>query len=100
MAANTKVWPDKDPDATKDYAVDWTLLLATDETITASAWAVDDPDLVIESASPLAPSILLGVCTVWLSGGVAGSTYKVTNTITTSRGMIDERTITIKVKEQ
>jgi hypothetical protein len=94
------VWPDKDPDATKDYAVDWTALLVTEETITDSDWTVDDDDLVIESESPLAPFVLLGVCTVWLSGGVAGATYKVKNTITTSRGMIDERTITIKVKEQ
>jgi hypothetical protein len=100
MAVNLKVWPDKDPEAIKDYAVDWTALLATGETITESVWTVDDADLVIGSASPHEPSILLGVCSVWLSGGVAGSKYKVKNHITTSRGLEDERTISIKVKEQ
>jgi len=92
-------WPDKDPDAIKDYSVDWSAMLAESETITDSSWAPSDPALIVESASPHAPSILGGVCSCWLSGGVAGTTYTVTNRITTSRGMVDDRTVTIKVKE-
>jgi hypothetical protein len=94
MAAKL-TWHDKDPQANKDYSLDWKALLATGETITDSAWTVDDAALVIGD------DLILGsVCTVWISGGTAGGSYKVKNTITTSRGLIDERTISIKVKEQ
>ncbi len=101
-------WPEKDPDAEKDYAIDWSARLLEGETITNSAWAVestpveseDPPLLVIEVDAPHAPAIDAGVCTCWLSGGTAGIKYKVTNRITTSRGLIDDQTATIKVKEQ
>lgn len=88
-------WPDKDPDANKDYSVDWSAALATAETIEVSVWTASSPDLAIGL-----DDIKDAVCTVWLSGGVAGASYTVKNTITTHRGMIDERTVTIKVKEQ
>lgn len=89
-------FPDKDPQAVKDYALDWAALLAPAETILTNTWAVTP-------AAELAigvKSILGSVCTVWLSAGVAGTTYTLVNTITTSRGVTDERTVTIKVKEQ
>ena len=86
-------WPDKDPQAEKDYAVDWSAMLQDGETINASLWT---PDAGIVTADE---SINGGVCTVWLSGGTAGTTYNIVNRITTSRGMIDERTVQVKVKE-
>lgn len=88
-------WPAKDPQANKDYALDWSALLADGETITDSDWSVDPSGLVVGAGS-----IIGSVCSVWLSGGMDGTAYKVTNTITTSRGLIDERTVTIKVKGQ
>ena len=98
-------WPEKDPDAEKDYAIDWSERLLAGETITDSAWAVEsdteDPALlVIEVDAPHDPTVVDGVCTCWLSGGTAGIKYKVTNRITTSRGLIDDQTATIKVNEQ
>lgn len=90
-------WDDKDPDAVKDYAIDWSAILATGETILTSTWTVNSVDLEKES-SPA--SLISGaICTVWLSGGVAGATYRITNHITTSRGMEDERTVVLEVKE-
>jgi hypothetical protein len=87
-------WPDKDPQAEKDYAIDWTARLQSLETIDVSTWT---PDTGIVAADD---SVTDGVCTVWLSGGTAGTTYNIVNRITTSRGMVDERTIQIKVKNQ
>jgi len=89
-------WPDKDPDANKDYSLDWTAMLADGEVIETSAWAADPvTDLVIGL-----DSILDGVTTVWLSGGAEGATYKLVNTIETDRGLVDERTVSIKIKTQ
>jgi hypothetical protein len=87
-------WPDKDPQADKDYGIDWTDMLADGETITTAAWAVSPAGPTLSDES-----ILDGVCTVWIAGGTVDTAYALTCTITTSRGMIDERTVTIKVKQ-
>lgn len=89
-------FPDKDPEAVKDYAINWTAMLAADEIINDSAWTVDPTGEITIGAS----AILDGVCTVWLSGGTDGFTYALKNHITTDRGMEDERTVSIKAKHQ
>jgi hypothetical protein len=91
-------WDDKDPGDIWDYSLDWSSLLVEGETITESQWSVDDAALEIGSGDH-DPSIASNITTVWLSGGVAGKTYKVTDHITTSRGAEIERTASIKVKE-
>jgi hypothetical protein len=89
-------WPDKTPDAVKDYAIDWSERLAAGETITTSTWVTSSAELTIESGS-LSPTIAGGVTTVWLSGGVSGTQYNVTNHIITSRGMEDDKAVSIRV---
>jgi hypothetical protein len=88
-------WPDKDPQAIKDYALDWTAALQDGETIDVSTWTPSGSGLVAFD-----DSIDEGICIVWLSGGTEGTTYGVVNRITTSRGMVDERTVNIKIKNQ
>lgn len=84
----------KDPDANLDYSVDWSDWLATGDTIASSVWTV--PTGLTEGADNEA----LGIATVYLSGGTAGSDYAVANKITTTAGRIDERTITIMVRQR
>lgn len=84
----------KDPQAVLDYSLDWEL--DEGDTISASSWAiVVGAGLVIDSEN-------FGddYTTVWLSAGVAGTTYKLTNTISTVDGRTDERTINLKVKQR
>ena len=83
----------KDPDATLDYKVDWSSWLI-DDTITASLWIVP-PELNNEVDTFTDSS-----ATIWLSGGSVGSSYEVVNRITTAAGRIDDRTITIRMKEK
>lgn len=86
---------EKDPGATLDYAFDWRPWLATGETITAhSVTAATGITLDSEGEDPA------GVITVWLSGGDAGVKYNVTCQVTTSEQRVDERTISIKVKQR
>ena len=83
--------PLKDPSAVLDYVFDWTGWLATSETI-ANHTITADTGIVVDSSTENA-----GIVTVWLSGGEAGTNYKVACLITTTAGRTDERTIWIKV---
>ncbi len=92
----------KDPNAVLDYGLDWSEDLADGDTISASAWTVTspaDPTLVVGSTGLFVPSHTSTTTTVWLSGGTAGVTYKVTNHVTTAESRQDDRTLTVKCKE-
>ena len=85
----------KDPRATLDYSVDWTEWLAGD-TITSSQWSVSGgSELSITNSSHTA-----SIATVWLTGGTAGKSYRVSNVITTAVGRTDARTLVINVEER
>jgi hypothetical protein len=87
-------WPDKDPDATLDYGVDWSKFLATvGDTIANSIWIV--PDGITKSLDTFNDTIT----TIWLEGGTPGMSYTLTNRITTAAGRVDDKSVKIKVKE-
>jgi len=81
-----------DPNAVLDYVVDWTAWLTTD-TITASTWTVGTG---ITQTTP-APSFTTTKATIWLTGGTEGTTYRITNHITTAGGRQNERSFTVQV---
>lgn len=79
---------EKDPTAVLDYEIDWSQWLATGETITASTWEM--PAGISETSSSHTDT----AATVWLSASPVG-TYLVANTITTTMGRTDSRTLHI-----
>lgn len=81
----------KDPDDVLDYSFDWSLWLATNETISTSTWILS-PGITQNSATNTTL-----ISTVWLSGGTAGTPYSVTNRITTNQARTVDRTMTIRV---
>jgi hypothetical protein len=83
----------KDPDATLDYKVDWTLWLDGDY-ITTSTW--DVPAGLTEEAKVNDTTS----ATVWLSGGTFGQRYEVINRIITNAGRTDDRTIIIRIRNK
>lgn len=83
----------KDPDARLDYRVDWTSWLDSD-TIANSEWII--PTGIVYEADTFDTTS----ATVWLSGGSLGSSYEVVNRITTAAGRIDDRTITIIIRQK
>ena len=85
--------PPKDPNAKLDYTIDWIRWLDTD-TITASTWEVSSPELIIMDSSNTHTTT-----TVWLSAGLAGQFYTVTNRITTTLGRIQDQSFRLKIKE-
>ena len=87
----------KDPQAILDYSLDWRReWLDADDAITASSWSVDPVDGLVISDQPFTDD----TTTVWLSGGMAGSSYTVTNHITTSGGRQDDRSLLVEVIER
>lgn len=84
----------KDPNATLDYQVDWSSWMASGDTISASVWIVDS------GISQVTTTYTDMTTTIWLSGGTAGSSYNITNRITTSDGRIDDATFTIDVEQR
>jgi hypothetical protein len=74
-------WPNKDPDEVLDYQIDWSRRLYSD-TIVTSTW----PTTLPAGLTLGVMTNTLRTTTVWLSGGVNGTTYTLTNRITTVGG--------------
>ena len=95
----------KDPDAVLDYKFDWKALtngtgpsdwLTAGETI--SDHVIDaDAGITVDSSALSDGNTSV---TVWLSGGTAGTEYKVRCEIDTSASRTDERTMKIKCEER
>ena len=84
----------KDPNDVVDYTINWTRYLSrVVDTIIASEWIV--PDGINKETDTSNDTS----ATVWLSGGTAGSRYKLTNRIVTVGGRTLDKSITIKVRE-
>jgi len=81
----------KDPDEIKDYVVDWTDRLAGDSIVT-STWIVPD-DITMDSNSNTSTTT-----TIWLSGGVLGTTYEFVNRVVTSGARTYDQTCKLKCK--
>lgn len=86
--------PEKDPDATLDYSLDWTPWLTVGETV--SAFNVTVPAGITLDGSGEAA----GVISWRMSGGSVGVRYDVTVEVTTSSGQIDQRTVRVPVEER
>lgn len=85
----------KQPADTLDYDLDYAEWLTSGDTV-ASADVVAEPasDLVVEAVFLSTPIVKL-----WLSGGVSGTSYKLTITITTNDGRIKQDEFKLKVKD-
>lgn len=95
---------EKQPAEVKDYPIDYSEWLAEitagDTIASASAEAVcttdaTDTALVVNSVSTAATGLA-----VWLSGGTDGQTYKVTVTVNTVGGRIDQSEFIVKLKDR
>lgn len=96
-----------DPDAILPYYVNWASDDGTNDggdsdtgwlqgdTIATSTWAADSDNITIETSSKTNT-----VATVWISGGVVGQRYELTNHIVTAAGLEEDHTIQLICKEK
>ena len=91
----------KDPSAANwPRGIDWTDYLAeigASETISSSTWTISPSGLTEASSSIVTGS---KKTQIRLSSGTAGVRYTVTNTITTSSGVVDERSFYVLVQDR
>lgn len=88
----------KDPDSQLDFGFDWSGWLETGDSITDSSWEVDSADVTI-----VGDEFTDTKTKVWLSGGAAGTSYRVTNRVTTAGGAfsrIVDRSFLLRVLER
>lgn len=88
-----KRWAPHAPGAVLDYSVDWTEWLMPGETVSVSNWAASAGITLSRQAVTYG-----AVATTFASGGVAGQVYVLTNTVTTTDGRTDSRTIALRCR--
>jgi hypothetical protein len=95
--SNGKASVVKDPDALLDYTFDWTEWLeghTPADTIASAVVTVTGCTLVTSSV------VAQQKVVAWIGGGVVDVAASATCRITTAGGRIDDRTLTLKIKER
>ncbi len=85
----------KDPESILDYIIDWTGFLTGGDSISSSTWSVSSVDVSIDSDSFTANTTI-----AWISGGIDGFSYILTNHIVTTYGREDDKVIILQVEQE
>jgi len=80
----------KHPGSVLTYQFDWTEWLGAD-TLATSSWVVETGITKVQDSNTTTDALIK------LSGGSAGSSYKVVNTITTTGGLTESMALTVQV---
>lgn len=76
------------------YTIDYTDALTDGDNIDTATATVSPAGLLIQNVSPIDPRVRF-----WVTGGVSGTTYKVTVTANTADGRTFQDELTFKIKE-
>lgn len=82
---------EKSPASVLDYSFDWSEWLQAGQIIETSSWS-SDTGLTIDSDAKTTTK-----ATAFISGGVEGNSYFVSNTVVTNDGLTAKRSFIIKV---
>jgi hypothetical protein len=102
-------WPNKDPDETLDYSIDWSRFLGAGVTLTSAQWFVDDASGVktainagqtVNSIQNVAQTNNPTVATINIGSGTNNIEYKFYCRITDSSGSQAERVVKLRIKER
>lgn len=86
----------KDLGAVLDYSIDWGQDYLAEDRLAASVWTVEPNEAGgIAVADDKYDEL---VTTVTVNGGVAGRVYRLTNAVTTEAGLVDRRSVTLRVE--
>ena len=101
-------WPEKDPDETADFSVDWSRFIP-ETTLSAASWfiknasgvktAVNNAD-VVDGLQFVASTVTGKVVTVRFAQGTLNKSYTTVCRITTGDGLSYERSIVLRIKEK
>ena len=99
MLGDAPIWPAKAPAERSDYGLRWTKYMPVGDRVVESEWDYEseesgDTSLVLDTPGIAEDGRLT---MVWLSGGIDGVTYHVTNTVVTQGGRTLQQWRRIKV---
>lgn len=101
-------WPPKDKDELLDYSLDWSRALGSDETIIGVSWfvvsngEVKEPfsaGVSVDGLTHISQTNTTTVATLYLANGIENKDYKLFCSVTTSAGLVKERTVKIRIRE-
>lgn len=87
-------WAEQDKNALLDYTQDWSGFLTSGDGIANSTWAADSADITLRDAA-----VAGGTTTIWVTGGVGGKVYRISNTVTTIQGRRDVRYFVVSITD-
>ena len=105
-------FPNKDPDETLDYTVDWSRFLREGTTISQVLWSINDLDTGVKTAFNVGTTVSgltttaqtlstdLTKATIFLSGGTNARRYQLFCNMTDNRAISAERRIVISIRNQ
>ena len=91
----------KQPADRLDYDFDYSRWLSTDDELVSAVFLVES----LDDPAPTNPMVITGevvtpfYAKVWVMGGSTGETYKVSCTVTTTRGRVKQDEIKIRLKD-
>jgi len=85
----------KDPQAIKDFTIDWREWLAATDILSTSNWTVDDTTMAVTQTTNTT-----GTATIWLASGTINTIVSVVNRITTAGGRQQDQTIYVKIYQE
>jgi len=86
-------WIAKDPNATKDYELDFGDWLKDGDALATADWTVPAP---LEQVNQ---GLTATLAFVTIGGGVIGQTYEIVAHITTANGLIDDKSFRLVIRE-
>ena len=98
-------WPNKDPDETLDYSVDWSRFLGS-ATIASVTWAVKSTSYTTQTTLASGQTLTTAssgaatVATINIAGGTVNEEYTFFCTMTDSTGSTAQRSIKLKIREK
>ena len=101
-------WPEKDPDETADFSVDWSRFLKED-TIASAVFFVEAADgtktqvsaaQIVNNLQFIAGTVAGNVATARFAAGTNNVRYNITCRITTTQGLTYERTVILPIRNR
>ncbi len=101
-------WPEKDPDETADFSVDWSRFLG-DDSIVSTTFFIDDASgtktqvstaQVVNGLQFLASTVAGNVATARFGQGINNLRYNVSCRINTTQGLTFERSVTLPIRNR
>ena len=101
-------WPEKDPDETADFSVDWSRFLGSD-TIASAVFFIDDAygtktqvstAQIVNNLQFVAGTVAGNVATARFAAGTNNVRYNITCRINTTQGLTYERTVILPIRNR